>query len=147
MKIFVDKSTSLFPLWVILFSFWAFLEPQYWSSISFLIVPLLSLVMFSMGLTLRVEDFLRILKNFKIVCVGIFLGFYFCKKMNYTNKIAKTMAIEIGMQNSGLATALAMKYFGPLSALAGAFFSIWHNISGPILASFWKKKNYNNRFN
>ena len=75
MKIFVDKSTSLFPLWVILFSFWAFLEPQYWSSISFLIVPLLSLVMFSMGLTLRVEDFLRILKNFKIVCVGIFLQF------------------------------------------------------------------------
>ena len=141
MKIFVAKSTSLFPLWVMLFSVWAFLEPQYWSSISFLIVPLLSLVMFSMGLTLRVEDFLRILKNFKIVCVGIFLGFYFCKKMNYTNKIAKTMAIEIGMQNSGLATALAIKYFGPLSALAGAFFSIWHNISGPILASFWKKKN------
>ena len=141
MKIFVAKSTSLFPLWVMLFSVWAFLEPQYWSSISFLIVPLLSLVMFSMGLTLRVEDFLRILKNFKIVCVGIFLGFYFCKKMNYTNKIAKTMAIEIGMQNSRLATALAMKYFGLLSALAGAFFSIWHNISGPILASFWKKKN------
>ena len=57
------------------------------------------------------------------------------------------MAIEIGMQNSGLATALAIEYFGPLSALAGAFFSIWHNISGPILASFWKKKIYNNRFN
>ena len=57
MKVFVAKSTSLFPLWVILFSLWAFLEPQYWSSISFLIVPLLSLVMFSMGLTLRVEEF------------------------------------------------------------------------------------------
>ena len=141
MKIFVATSTSLFLLWVILFSFWAFLEPRYWSNLSFLIIPLLSLIMFSMGLTLKVENFFRILKNFKIVCVGIFLGFYFCKKMNYTNKIAKTMAIEIGMQNSGLATALAMKYFGPLSALAGAFFSIWHNISGPILASFWKKKN------
>ena len=141
MKNFVATSTSLFPLWAILFSFWAFLEPQYWSNLSFLIIPLLSLIMFSMGLTLKVEDFLRILKNFKIVCVGIFLGFYFCKKMNYTNKIAKTMAIEIGIQNSGLATALAIKYFGPLLALAGAFFSIWHNISGPILASFWKKKN------
>ena len=64
MKIFVAKSTSLFPLWVMLFSLWAFLEPQYWSSISFLIVPLLSLVMFSMGLTLKVEDFLKILKLF-----------------------------------------------------------------------------------
>ena len=44
------------------------------------------------------------------------------------------------MQNSGLATALAIKYFVPLSALAGAFFSIWHNISGPILASIWKRR-------
>ena len=43
------------------------------------------------------------------------------------------------MQNSGLATALAFKYFGSLSALSGAFFSIWHNISGPLLASYWKK--------
>ena len=65
--------------------------------------------------------------------------------MNYTEKIARTLAIEVGMQNSGLATALAIKYFGPLSALAGAFFSIWHNISGPILASFWKRKNFKNR--
>ena len=72
--------------------------------------------------------------------LGIFFGFYLCKKMNYTKKIAKTLAIEVGMQNSGLATALAIKYFGPLSALAGAFFSIWHNISGPILASYWKRK-------
>ena len=82
---------------------------------------------------------------FIVIChnlLGIFLGFYLCKKMNYGEKIARTLAIEIGMQNSGLATALAIKYFGSLlTALAGAFFSIWHNISGPILASFWKRKN------
>ena len=300
MKNFVAKTIRLFPLWVILFSAWAFLKPQYWTDISFLIVPLLSVVMFSMGLTLTIEDFLKIFKNFKIVCLGIllqflimpilgfllvksfnieqiigigvilvgcapggtasnvicflakgdvalsislticstilavffmpalfwlytgsnieipvyqmmlsifniiiipvflgiilnsitffnlekiklclpliaviaiifiiaiiiasnanqifkygpkiffivichnllgiFLGFYLCKKMNYSEKIAKTFAIEIGMQNSGLATALAIKFFGPL---AGAFFSIWHNISGPILASYWKRK-------
>ena len=64
--------------------------------------------------------------------------------MNYSEKIARTLAIEVGMQNSGLATALAIKYFGSLSALAGAFFSIWHNISGPILASFWKRKSFKN---
>ena len=307
MKHFVATSTRLFPLWVILFSVWAFLEPQYWSNLSFLIIPLLSLIMFSMGLTLKVEDFFRIFKNFKIiylgillqfllmpllgfllvkifyieqilglgvilvgcapggtasnvicylakgdvalsisltvcstvlavffmpllfwlytgssieipiyqmmisifkiviipvtlgiilnslgfinmekiklclpliaviaivfiitiiigsnsnqifkhgakifftvVChnlLGIFLGFYLCKKMNYSEKIARTLAIEVGMQNSGLATALAIKYFGSLSALAGAFFSIWHNISGPILASFWKRKSFKN---
>jgi len=303
MKNFVAKTIRLFPLWVILFSAWAFLKPQYWTDISFLIVPLLSVVMFSMGLTLTIEDFLKIFKNFKIVCLGIllqflimpilgfllvksfnieqiigigvilvgcapggtasnvicflakgdvalsislticstilavffmpalfwlytgsnieipvyqmmlsifniiiipvflgiilnsitffnlekiklclpliaviaiifiiaiiiasnanqifkygpkiffivichnllgiFLGFYLCKKMNYSEKIAKTFAIEIGMQNSGLATALAIKFFGPLAGLAGAFFSIWHNISGPILASYWKRK-------
>ena len=306
MKNFVAKTIRLFPLWVILFSAWAFLKPQYWTDISFLIVPLLSVVMFSMGLTLTIEDFLKIFKNFKIVCLGIllqflimpilgfllvksfnieqiigigvilvgcapggtasnvicflakgdvalsislticstilavffmpalfwlytgsnieipvyqmmlsifniiiipvflgiilnsitffnlekiklclpliaviaiifiiaiiiasnanqifkygpkiffivichnllgiFLGFYLCKKMNYSEKIAKTFAIEIGMQNSGLATALAIKFFGPLAGLAGAFFSIWHNISGPILASIWKRKNLN----
>ena len=80
---------------------------------------------------------------FIVIChnlLGIFLGFYLCKKMNYSEKIAKTLAIEIGMQNSGLATALAIKFFGPLAGLAGAFFSIWHNISGPILASYWKRK-------
>ena len=48
--------------------------------------------------------------------------------------------VVVGGGPSGLATAIAIKYFGPYSALAGAFFSIWHNISGPILASFWKKK-------
>ena len=75
MKNFVATSTSLFPLWVILFSFWAFLEPQYWSNLSFLIIPLLSLIMFSMGLTLKVENFFRIFKNFKIVCLGVLLQF------------------------------------------------------------------------
>ena len=49
---------------------------------------------------------------FIVVChnlLGIFLGFYLCKKLNYTEKIARTLAIEVGMQNSGLATALAIK--------------------------------------
>ena len=80
---------------------------------------------------------------FIVIChnlLGIFLGFYLCKKMNYSEKIAKTLAIEIGMQNSGLATALAIKFFGPLAGLAGALLSIWHNISGPLLASYWKRK-------
>ena len=62
--------------------------------------------------------------------------------MNYSEKIAKTLAIEVGMQNSGLATTLAIKYFGSAAALASAFFSIWHNISGPILASVWEKKKF-----
>jgi len=51
----------------------------------------------------------------------------------------RTIAIEVGMQNSGLAVALALKYVGPEAALAGAVFSVWHNVSGPALAALWRR--------
>ena len=41
------------------------------------------------------------------------------------------------MQNSGLGVALAMKFFDPASAVPSAIFSVWHNISGSILATFF----------
>ena len=48
----------------------------------------------------------------------------------------KAVAIEIGMQNSGLATTLAASAFPNLSmaTVPGAIFSVWHNISGALLA-------------
>ncbi len=72
--------------------------------------------------------------------IGLVLGYYIPKLMGYDKKSCKTVAIEVGMQNSGLAVVLAMKYFTPLSALPGAIFSIWHNISGSIIAGYWSKK-------
>lgn len=72
--------------------------------------------------------------------IGLVLGYYIPKFMGYDKKSCKTVAIEVGMQNSGLAVVLAMKYFSPLSALPGAIFSIWHNISGSIIAGYWTKK-------
>ncbi|TGO02592.1 hypothetical protein PN36_22515, partial [Candidatus Thiomargarita nelsonii] len=50
------------------------------------------------------------------------------------------LAIEVGMQNSGLGTALAVKYFGAAAALPGALFSVWHNLSGALLAQYWRTK-------
>lgn len=47
----------------------------------------------------------------------------------------RTLAIEVGMQNSGLAAGLAAQYMSPMSALPGAIFSVWHNLSGAILAA------------
>ena len=47
----------------------------------------------------------------------------------------RTMAVEVGMQNSGLATSLASAYMNPLAALPGAVFSVWHNLSGALLAA------------
>jgi bile acid:Na+ symporter, BASS family len=72
--------------------------------------------------------------------LGLIAGYYFAKLFAYDKTVCKTVAIEVGMQNSGLAVVLAMKYFTPLSALPGAIFSIWHNISGSILAGIWAKQ-------
>lgn len=54
-------------------------------------------------------------------------------------KISKTIAIEVGMQNSGLAVALAVKFFRAASVLPAALFSILHNVTGSLLASYWAK--------
>lgn len=72
--------------------------------------------------------------------VGLASGYFVAKWLGYNHAICKTIAIEVGMQNSGLAVALAIKYFTPLSALIGAIFSVWQNISGAFLAAFWAKK-------
>ena len=68
---------------------------------------------------------------------GYLVGVLF--KMNMARK--KAVSIEIGMQNSGLATSLAASAF-PNMAMAtvpGAIFSVWHNISGAILAGIFRR--------
>lgn len=72
--------------------------------------------------------------------IGLISGYSITALLGYESKICKTVAIEVGMQNSGLAVALALQYFSPISALPGAVFSIWHNISGALLASYWSHK-------
>ncbi|WP_438969598.1 bile acid:sodium symporter family protein [Methylophaga sp.] len=69
---------------------------------------------------------------------GLFLSYLLAKRAGYSTVIARTLAIEVGMQNSGLAVALALNFFSPLAALPGALFSVWHNISGSVLAAFWQ---------
>ncbi len=71
---------------------------------------------------------------------GLTLGYWAAIKSGCNQAQARTIAIEVGMQNSGLAVALAIKYFNSLTALPGALFSIWHNLSGSALASYWQKQ-------
>jgi BASS family bile acid:Na+ symporter len=52
----------------------------------------------------------------------------------------RAISIEVGMQNSGLAAALATVYFAPAAALPAAIFSVWHNVSGSLLASYWSRR-------
>ncbi|HUH57692.1 MAG TPA: bile acid:sodium symporter, partial [Pseudomonadales bacterium] len=70
--------------------------------------------------------------------LGLLIAYSLAKLSGQTEVIARTIALEVGMQNSGLGVALAFKFFGPASAIPGALFSIWHNISASVLASFWK---------
>ena len=76
--------------------------------------------------------------------LGLLSGYLIPKALGYDAKICRTLAIEVGMQNSGLGVTLALKYFSAAAALPGAIFSIWHNISGAILAGIWSGKNNNN---
>ena len=72
--------------------------------------------------------------------IGYLLGFLAAKICRLPYDAQKTLAIEVGMQNSGLGAALASAYFSPLSAVPSAIFSVWHNISGSLLASWWAGK-------
>ncbi len=71
--------------------------------------------------------------------LGLASGYYLSKIMGLDERQRRTVAIEVGMQNSGLAVALAQSYFPAITALPGALFSIWHNITGSILAGVWSR--------
>ena len=66
---------------------------------------------------------------------GIAAGYFSARLLRCDRKTAVTIAIEVGMQNSGLAAALSKQFFGIAAALPGAIFSVWHNLSGAMFAS------------
>lgn len=72
---------------------------------------------------------------------GLFCGYWIARLLGYDEKTCRTLSIEVGMQNSGLSVALAVKYFSLSAAIPGAIFSIWHNLSGSLLAAYWGMRN------
>lgn len=68
-------------------------------------------------------------------------GFGLGKLLKMPPEKVKALSIEVGMQNSGLATSLAGTAFSGLAmaTVPGAVFSVWHNISGAILAGFYRR--------
>ena len=81
--------------------------------------------------------------------IGMILGFTIAKLFKMDLPKSTAVCVEVGMQNSGLAVSLALSNFAtqPLCAVPGAIFSIWHNISGGILASIMKKRSEDNNIN
>ncbi|AJK45613.1 ketopantoate/pantoate/pantothenate transporter PanS [Burkholderia plantarii] len=69
--------------------------------------------------------------------IGLLGGYWGGRLLGFDEAVCRTLAIEVGMQNSGLAATLGKLYFTPIAALPGALFSVWHNLSGSLLAGYW----------
>ncbi|OLP65126.1 hypothetical protein BACPU_20820 [Bacillus pumilus] len=72
--------------------------------------------------------------------LGLLLGYLIAKWFNMDIPSRRAISIEVGMQNSGLGAALATAHFSPLAAVPSAIFSVWHNLSGSWLATYWSKQ-------
>ncbi|MED5607960.1 MULTISPECIES: bile acid:sodium symporter family protein [Pseudomonas] len=70
---------------------------------------------------------------------GFLLGYLAGRAFGLPLAQRKSLALEVGMQNSGLGAALASAHFSPLAAVPSALFSVWHNISGATLSSWFRR--------
>jgi bile acid:Na+ symporter, BASS family len=68
---------------------------------------------------------------------GLALGYWGARGVGMNGARSKAIAFEIGMENSGLAVALAIAHLDPVAAIPGAIFSVWHNFTGSLLAGYW----------
>jgi len=71
---------------------------------------------------------------------GFALGYLFGRLLGYDEVIARTMSVEVGMQNSGLGAVLARRHFAdPLTALPAAISATFHSVIGSALAAWWRR--------
>ena len=72
---------------------------------------------------------------------GLGIGYLVGRLLRLQRPKSVALSIEVGMQNSGLATSLAVMHFAifPLATIPGAVFSVWHNISGAIIARIYSR--------
>lgn len=70
---------------------------------------------------------------------GFTLGYWSARLFGYAPRVARTVSIEVGMQNSGLGVVLARQHFvDPLTAVPGAISSVFHSVIGSALAGWWR---------
>lgn len=73
--------------------------------------------------------------------IGYLLGYWLSRLVGLEETACRTIAVEVGMQNGGMATGLAMGVLKSAdAALAPAIFGTWMNISGSVLASWWRRR-------
>jgi bile acid:Na+ symporter, BASS family len=72
---------------------------------------------------------------------GYFLGYWGSRAFRLNEIDSRTVSVEVGMQNGGMATGIAMEVLkSAKAALAPAIFGPWMNISGSVLASWWRRR-------
>ncbi len=73
--------------------------------------------------------------------IGYILGYWFARAARLDESSCRTVAFEVGMQNGGMASGLAMNVLKSApAALAPAIFGPWMNVSGSVLATWWHRK-------
>ena len=74
--------------------------------------------------------------------IGFGLGYALTKVLRYPETIARTVSIEVGMQNGGMASVMARQHFPtmPLAAAAAVFSGVMQNIIGGFIAAWWKNR-------
>jgi BASS family bile acid:Na+ symporter len=72
--------------------------------------------------------------------IGFAVGYLFARLLGYDRIVARTISIEVGMQNSGLGVVLAQRHFPaePLTAVPCAISSVVHSVIGSLLAAWWR---------
>ena len=75
--------------------------------------------------------------------LGLSIGFLLGRLIKLPKPKCTAVSIEVGMQNSGLASSLAVLHFAayPMATIPGAIFSVWHNISGALAAKLYQRTN------
>lgn len=88
--------------------------------------------------------YLVILAVFLHNACGFFLGYYLprfiFRQTSFSTEQLRSIAIEVGIQNSGLASVLALGLFGPLAVVPAVFSAIWHSVAGSALANYWRTR-------
>ena len=106
------------------------------SAISFIIA-----IIFSLNRELLLKPDLKLCTGVILhLIIGYLAGFIAGKLLRLDNKKIKSLAIEVGTQNSGLAVVLAIKHFSLASSIPPALFSIFQNMAGILLAFLLRKK-------
>ena len=74
---------------------------------------------------------------------GLAVGYTVGRLFGLSDAKRRAVSIEVGMQNSGLASSLATIHFAayPMATIPGALFSVWHNISGAVVARLFAHNN------